>query len=141
MKQSIFIIILTLVTYDSFCQKENSVRPFVNPVETKPRFIEDQHLSENENLKSFNQKIKVSIVNKLKNSPIIDSISNKICISFKIDTFGRSQFYKIRPVESETRYLIKEISALLDSLPKFIPATQRNKKTSIIYVIPISINE
>ena len=141
MKHYFFIVILSLVSFNSFCQEKSEGRPWVNPIETRPRFIEDKNLSENENLNSFNKKIKAYFIRYLQNSPIKDSIKSKIYISFKIDTIGRSQFYKIRPEKFESINLKKEISTLVDALPQFIPATQRNKKVTIIYAIHLFKNE
>jgi hypothetical protein len=141
MKQYFLVLILTSITFNSFSQEGSEIRPFFNPTETKPRFIEDKNLSERENLKTFNKKLRTHFNQHLKNSNLKDSIESKIYILFKIDTIGLSQFHKIRPQEFETKYLKKEISTIVNALPQFIPATQRNKKVTIIYVIPLLKNE
>ena len=58
MKKYFLILILTSITLNSFCQEKKKIRPFVNPDETNPRFVEDKKLSESENLKSFNKKLR-----------------------------------------------------------------------------------
>ena len=137
MKNYLLILILVLITFNSFCQEKSEITPFVNPPETNPRFVEDKKLSESENLKSFDKKLRIHFDEYLNNSNLKDSIGNKIYIRFSIDTLGNTKFHKIYPKGVETKYLKKEVLILLNSLPKFIPATQRNKKVNIIYIIPL----
>ena len=137
MKNYLLILILVLITFNSFCQEKSEITPFVNPPETKPRFIEDINLSESENLKSFNKKLRAYFYEDI----ITDSIQAKIYVSFKIDTLGHSKFHKIYPKEFETKYLKTKFSNIINSLPKFIPATQRNKKINMNYSITIFKNK
>ncbi len=133
MKKYFIIFILTSFILNSFGQEKGNIRPFINPAETKARFIEDKNLSENENLKSFRKKIKEHFIKHLENTSVKDSIKDKIFVSFKIDTVGVSIFHNLKPQKLETIYLKVVFSNIINSFPKFIPATQRNKKVPIYY--------
>ncbi len=136
--KEIFIIIF--IISQSICFSQNNVRPFVNPVETAPRFIEDISLSETQNKKSFNKRIQ-SLFTKHFNYPdspfINDSIKTKAYISFSIDSLGKVKFHSIKPKKLFSNHCIKEVSRMIDSLPNFIPAKQRNRPVKIKYHISI----
>jgi len=136
-----FLLILILVTTDSFCQENTEKYSFVNPKETIPRFLEDKNLTEKENQVSFKTKIKEHFIKHIELSQALDSIKNKIYVSFKIDSLGFSKFYGIKPTNYDTKYLRNEFSNIVNSLPTFIPATQRNRKINIIYSIPVFRNK
>ena len=98
-----FLVFLLFVTTLSYSQEENG--SWVNIVETKPRFLEDQDLSEQENLKSFRNKVNLHFNKNIDRSKLKDSIKNKLYVNFKVDTLGISTFHKIYPRKAETQYL------------------------------------
>lgn len=137
MKKYFLALILTSITFNSFSQEKSKIRPFVNPPETKPRFMEDAELTQYQNNLSFSTKIRDHFIKYIENSATKDSIKHEIWVSIEIDTIGVSKFLTIKPQKLETIYLKKELTIIINSLPKFIPATQRNKKVKIIYIIPL----
>jgi len=134
------ICIIIFIISQSICFSQNNVRPFVNPVETAPRFVEDINLSEAQNKKKFNKRIQSLFTKHFDylDSPFInDSIKTKVNIKFSIDSLGRAKFYDIKPKKIISNHHVEELSKMINSLPKFIPAKQRNKSVMIKYHISI----
>jgi len=140
--KKVFIIIF--ITSQLVCYSQNNIRPFVNPIETAPRFTEDIGLSEAQNKKLFNKRI-LSLFTKHFNYSdslfINNSIKTKAYIMFSIDSLGKAKFYGVKPKKIVSIYHIKEVSRIIDSLPKFIPAKQRNRPVKIGYSIPILLKK
>lgn len=134
-------IIIFFLIFSALSYSQEKAKSFVNPPQTKPRFLEDINLTEQENLESFRKKISTHFIQNIENSNLKDSIKNKFYVSFKIDTLGISRFHNIKPQSLETQFIKEKFSIIINSLPKLIPATQRNKKVSIFYTIPVFRNK
>ncbi|MEZ4840257.1 MAG: hypothetical protein R2821_01720 [Flavobacteriaceae bacterium] len=133
-------LILFLLSSFYFFGQEKEVRPFIDPPRTTPRFVEDQHLSEKENKEIFSKKISNRFNNYIHNNDIskyFDSTYKKIYFSFEIDSLGYCKFHKIFPEKLIHSKLVEDLTIIVDSLPRFIPATENNKPVKIYYSIPI----
>lgn len=142
MKKISLILFLLFSSY--FFGQENQVRPFIDPPRTTPRFVEDQDLSERENKEIFGKKITERFHGYVSCNDIskyFDSIHRKIYFSFKIDSLGYSKFNMIWPKELINSQLADDLSKIVDSLPRFIPATLNNRPVPIYYSMPFLKNK
>lgn len=141
MKKYILVLILAVVAFNCFAQKEN--RHFSNPVETKPRFKNDIDLSEVENRKSFDKRIQNHFLKNFKVDTQDFEIIKKsnYFLTFSIDTSGKATYKNIKVLKKGNKLsdkFIQESNRVINLLPSLIPATQRGIAVKVIYVIPIT---
>ena len=140
-----YFIIVTFILFQTNCfgQIERSDKkefiPF-GPIETSPRFSEDINLSEDQNKKSFNQRIQSLFTKYFNNQDslfINDTINIKAYIMFTIDSLGKAKYAGTRPDKILSKNAMENILVFIDSLPIFIPGKQRQRRVKVKYSFPV----
>ncbi len=135
MKRTLFFLLLFTITTTSKAQALFGI-----DIYTQPKFVEDSLLNDTQNRKVFKQKLKKLLKYKLETYPedpfAYDTIKRAF-ITFQIDSTGLATYKDEHPQGSFKAEFIGFFKEIVDSLPRFIPAKERNRNTKIYYTLPI----
>ncbi len=133
--KSLFIAILTFSTLLISAQESDTLSVIIDPIETEPIFP-----GGNDSLCCF---IETNLNFKILNST---DKTGKIIVFFNIDTTGQVLDIEINPELLQKlsgvindRIIENEIKRVIQLMPRWKPATQRNKAIKVQYALPIRI--